>query len=109
MTREQKIAEIWDVCTSTSPTDPQVASLVRLRHVLAAFRAKKMNYTIGAQGFFIDPSLLTATHARWNAFQNDLILQDDSCIDFLYERFISVGQYSPGVSAVMRRHTPVKA
>jgi hypothetical protein len=88
MTREEKIAAITNVCAAACPDDPQVRSVVRLRNVVIAFRKSKVSYTIGAQGYFLDPKSLTATHARWDAFQNDLTKQSDRCVEFLYECFV---------------------
>ena len=83
MTREEKIAVITSVCGAACPSD--LRSIVRLRNVIIAFRKNKVSFTIGAQGYFVDPKSLTATHARWDAFQNDLTKQSDGCVEFLYE------------------------
>ena len=83
MKREDKIDAIWDACVAANPKNLQVGSLVRLRHIVSALRVAKQRYSLGPQGYFFDQSL-TATSARWRVRQNDLILQDDDCIDFLY-------------------------
>ena len=84
MDRAQKIEAITRVCVAAQPARPQLRSLVRLRDIVVAFRRQRQHYTIGAQGYFVAPQSLTATHARWNALQNDLTRQDDACVDFLY-------------------------
>jgi hypothetical protein len=87
MTRNEKIETITTVCAAASPRDLHARNYLRLSHVLAAFRNHKANYTIGPQGFFLNPGSRTSTHVRWDVFKNDLTRQSDECVDFLYARF----------------------
>ena len=87
MTREEKIAAITTICAAANPDDSHIQSVVKLRHIVVAFRRNKINYTLGAQGYFLNPRTLTATHARWDVFQNDLRRQSEVCVNFLYEEF----------------------
>ena len=89
MTRKQKIEKIREACIAVHPGLAAQQQL-RLRHVLKVFHVKKLKYMVGAGGYFVDPVSLTATHARWLALNNDLNLQDDPCVDFLYQLFQSV-------------------
>ena len=66
MTRNEKIETITTVCAAASPKDPHALNYLRLSHVLAAFRNHKANYTIGPQGFFLNPDSRTSTHVRWD-------------------------------------------
>jgi hypothetical protein len=86
MTREEKIATISEVCRATNKV-LQAEEPVRLRHILRAFYVNKVKYWVGAAGHFIDPVSLAATDVRWQARQNELVMQDDDCIDFLYQVF----------------------
>ena len=86
MTRKEKIEKIREACIAVHPA-LGLEYQVRLRHVLKVFHVKKLKYMVGAGGYFVDPVSLTSTHARWLALNNDLNLQDDQCIDFLYQLF----------------------
>lgn len=88
MTREEKIAAIREVCRATNK-GLEAGEPVRLRHILRAFHLSKIKYRVGAAGHFVDPVSLTATNARWLARENDLTLQDEECIEFLYQLFRS--------------------
>jgi hypothetical protein len=88
MTREEKIAKICAACIATDPGLASVGEPVQLRHILKAFRLKKLKYTIGSEGNFVGPaSLVATTEARWQPLKNDLAMQDETCVDFLYMLF----------------------
>jgi hypothetical protein len=84
MTRKEKIARVRDVCIASN-LGLGVERRIKLRHVLKAFHVKKLKYRVGAEGYFVEIGSPTVVNARWHASQNDLIMQDDRCIDFLYQ------------------------
>ena len=88
MTREEKIATIRSACMAADPGLASVAEPIQLRHILKAFRLKKLKYTVGSEGDFIGPaSLVAVTKATWRPLENDLVKQDNTCIEFLYLLF----------------------
>ena len=84
MLKEEKIAKIRGECCATNP-GLAAGQPIMLRHIVQAFRVKKLKYWVGSAGYFIEPVSLTATNARWQALENELTKQDDACIDFLYQ------------------------
>jgi hypothetical protein len=89
MTREQKIAAIWEICIKANPDDFHIRSRIRLRNVIAAIRAEAKDCRVDERGYFVITPSSSAAGAQWNGQKNSLSMQDDSCIDFLYELLCS--------------------